>query len=90
MRAALRDDDLPVVIGQIADSGQDSDGKVMDFAEIVREAQARFVESDSDAAIVTSTSDYGFLADGWHYDNEGYLDLGAQFADAILRLEADR
>jgi hypothetical protein len=82
IRAALRVDDLPVVIGRISDSGQDADGKVWDHGEIVRQAQADFVEEDAAAALITTTDRYGY-SDKWHYDSEGYLDLGRQFADAL-------
>ena len=85
LRAALRVDDLPVVIGRIADSGQDSDGRVWDYGEVVRAAQAAFVEKDPNAALVTSTDAYAF-SDLWHYDSAGYLDLGRSFADAMVGL----
>ena len=86
IRAALRKDDLPVVIGRISDSGQDeADGKVWDFGDIVRRAQTSFVEQDGRAAIVTSTDEYGY-SDKWHYDSAGYIDLGRRFADQIATL----
>jgi hypothetical protein len=87
IRAALREDDLPVVIGRISDSGKDeTDGKVWDHGAVVREAQAAFVEKDGRAALVTSTDGYGY-SDPWHYDTAGYLDLGREFADALSRLQ---
>jgi len=85
IRAALRVDDLPVVVGRISDSGRDADGKVWDFGETVREAQAAFVRSDGRAALVTSTDEYSY-SDTWHYDTAGYLDLGRQFAEALVNL----
>jgi len=85
IRAALLTDDLPVVIGRISDSGQDADGKVWDHGEVVRVAQAAFVEKDPAAALVTSTDEYGY-SDKWHYDTAGYLDLGRQFAEALAAL----
>lgn len=85
IRAALRVDDLPVVIGRIADSGQDDDGKVMDYIDIVRNAQEHFVESDVNSAIVRTTDDYNW-SDRWHYDSAGYIDLGEKFALAIHKL----
>jgi hypothetical protein len=84
LRAALRVDDLPVVIGRISDSGQDDDGKVWDYGDVVREAQAAFVRQDARASLVTTTDDYGY-SDKWHYDTPGYIDLGRQFADALNR-----
>jgi len=87
LRAALREDDLPVVVGRISDSGQDADGKVWDHGELLREAQAAFVENDACAALVTSTDEYGY-SDRWHYNTAGYIDLGRRFAEAMSRLEA--
>jgi hypothetical protein len=88
IRAALRKDDLPVVIGRISDSGQDADGEVWDHGEVVRAAQAAFVENDATAAIVTTTDNYDY-SDKWHYDSAGYLDLGAKFAEAMAELAED-
>ena len=85
IRAALWADDLPVVIGRISESGQDADGKVWDFGDLVRAQQQQFVDGDRSAALVTSTDTYGY-SDPWHYDSEAYLDLGARFADEMSRL----
>ena len=85
IRAAFRVDDLPVAIGRISDSGQDEkDGKVWGFGKTVRDAQASFVQQDVAAALVTSTDSYGY-SDRWHYDSEGYIDLGKEFAEALVR-----
>jgi hypothetical protein len=87
LRAALRFDDLPVVIGMITDSGMAEDGTVMDFAKVVQAAQQRFVESDGCAALVTETETYGYPEnDAWHYDTDGYVKMGVAFADAIVAL----
>ena len=86
IRASLRSDDLPVVIGRISDSKRDNDGKVWDQGEIVREAQASFVKKDPTAFLVTSTDKYGY-SDKWHYDTKGYLDLGKEFAIGFQSLE---
>jgi len=84
LRAALRQDDLPVVIGRISDSGRDDDdGRVWDHGKRVRAAQAAFVAADQAAALVTSTDSYGY-SDKWHYDSEGYIDLGRRFAEALV------
>lgn len=85
MRAAMRLDDLPVVIGRISDSGRDDDGLVWDHGAVVRDAQANFARKDGRAALVTSTDEYGY-SDNWHYNSAGYLDLGGKFADAYLRI----
>ncbi len=86
VRAAFRQDDLPVVIGRISDSGRDEDGAVWDFGGAVRAAQQAFVGSDVRAALVTSTDDYGY-SDPWHYDSAGFLDLGKRFAEALFALQ---
>lgn len=82
IRAAFLQDDLPIVIGRISDSGNDNDGKVWDYGTKLRWQQARFVNRDADAALVTSTDNYDY-SDKWHYDSEGYIDLGRQFAKAM-------
>ena len=83
IRAALRADDLPVAIGRISDSGKDDkDGKVWDFGEQVRAAEAAYVEHDGRAGLVTTTDKYGY-SDPYHYDSAGYIDLGKQFAETL-------
>lgn len=86
MRASFHMDDLPVVLGKISDSWDDSDGKVWDHGELVQYAQEKFARTDSKAAIVRSTRYYGY-SDPWHYDSKGYLDLGERFADAMYQLK---
>ncbi len=86
IRAALRVDDLPVVIGRISDSGKDENGKVWEYGDIVRRIQAFYVESDNNAALVKSTDNYQY-SDPWHYDSKGYIDLGEKFAEAVFRLQ---
>jgi len=87
LRAALRVDDLPLVIGRITDSGMSEDGSVMDYIETVQNAQQEFVNSDSCAAYVTATDDLPYLEDGWHYNTEGFIRLGTAFAEAMIKLE---
>lgn len=86
IRASLHRDDLPVVIGRISDSGKDEkDGKVWDFGDQVRAAQESFAGKDTAAAVVKSTDKYGY-SDPWHYDSAGYIDLGKEFAEAMMKL----
>lgn len=85
MRAAFRTDDLPVVIGRISDSHNDADGLVWDFGNIIRWEQAKFVNQDGHAALVTSTDNYNY-SDKWHYDTAGYIDFGKQFARKMVPL----
>ncbi|MEZ6059975.1 MAG: sialate O-acetylesterase [Planctomycetaceae bacterium] len=86
IRAAFRADDLPVVIGRISYADRNKPAWV--HGEIVRQAQADFAKNDANAALVVSTDEYGY-SDPWHYDSAGYVDLGRQFADALVKLEAD-
>ena len=85
IRAALLVDDLPVVLGEISDSGNADDGHVWDYLEIVQQAQAQFVASDKHAALVTSTRNYSY-SDRYHYNSEGFIDLGEKFAEALIFL----
>jgi len=87
IRAALRVDDLPVVIGKITDSGMAEDGTMMDYIETVQRAQQDFVASDACAAYVTVTDNLAYLDDGWHYDSDGFMRLGKAFAVAMSDLE---
>ncbi len=87
IRAALRQDDVPVVVGRISDSNHGGK-KVWVHGEIVRAAQAAFCKKDGRAALVTSTDKYGY-SDPWHYDTAGYLDMGKRFAEALVKLQSD-
>lgn len=86
-RAALRQDDLPLVIGQIKDSGDTPETHMMQFSPEVRAQQQSFVEADACAALVAPTDEFGFLPDGWHYLSDDYLTLGEAFAEAMVALE---
>ncbi len=85
MRATFRNNDLPVVIGKISDSENDEDGKVWDYGELVQYAQEKYAKTERNAAIVRSTKFYTY-SDPWHYDSNGYIDLGEKFAEAIFHL----
>ncbi len=85
IRVSLRDDDLPVVIGKISDSGKDNNGKTWEYGELVQYAQEKYAKTDKNAAIVRDTKDYKY-SDPWHYDSAGYIDLGVKFAEAVYRL----
>ena len=86
LRAALRTDDLPVVIGRITDSGADEDGLLMDYSPVVQRAQAAYAAEDRCAALVDVSEGMGWT-DDWHYDTKTYLRLGQAFADAMHRLQ---
>ncbi|MBU2995876.1 sialate O-acetylesterase [Cellulophaga baltica] len=85
VRASFRTGDMPVVIGKISDSGNNKNGKVWEYGELVQYAQEKFALTDKNATIVRSTKNYKY-SDKWHYDSEGYIDLGEKFADAIYQL----
>jgi len=87
LRAAMRVDDLPVVIGKVTDSGMSEDGSVMDYIETVQQAQQDYAANDACTAYVTVTDDLGYLDDGWHYDTDGFVRLGTAFAEAMRELE---
>jgi hypothetical protein len=87
LRAALRVDDLPVIVGKITDSGMADDGSVMDYIDTVQQAQQDFVNDDACAAYVTVTDDIEHSADAWHYDSDGYIRMGTAFAEAVKGLE---
>lgn len=90
IRAGFRTDDLPVVIGKISDSWDDPvDGKVWDHGELVQYAQEKYARSDGFAAIVRNTRYYKY-SDPWHYDSNGYLDLGEKFAEALYQLDTQK
>lgn len=87
MRASFLTDDLPVVIGKISDSHNNEVGKVWTYGELVQYAQEKYAKTDKNAAIVRSTHNYKY-SDRWHYDSEGYIDLGKEFAEAVFQLNS--
>ncbi|WP_369047971.1 sialate O-acetylesterase [Tenacibaculum sp. UWU-22] len=89
IRASFRRDDLPVVIGKISDSWNDKkqkDGKVWNYGELVQYAQEKYVKTDKNAAIIRDMRYYKY-SDPWHYDSNGYIDLGEKFAKALYILD---
>ena len=82
LRAALRRDDLPVAIGRISDSKKGTTELTWRYGDLVRQGQADFVDSDGYAKLVTQTDEYKY-SDPWHYDSQGYIELGKRFAEAI-------
>ncbi|GGZ87484.1 sialate O-acetylesterase [Algibacter mikhailovii] len=85
IRASLLSDDLPVVIGKISDSHNIDTGIVWPFGDLVQYAQEKYAKTDKNAAIVRSTRNYKY-SDRWHYDSNGYIDLGKEFALAVYQL----
>ena len=84
LRAAMRADDLPFVMGRISDSRLNKGEPTPQWThgDIVRAAQAEVALTDPHAELVTSTDAYGY-SDPAHYDTAGYLDLGERFAEAM-------
>ena len=80
------------MVGRISDSslrdGKEGSKRIWKYGELVRKQQQAFIDGDASAALVTSTDQYDY-SDPWHYDSPGYLDLGEQFAEAMLRLAAE-
>lgn len=85
IRASLLSDDLPVVIGKISDSHNNKEAKVWKYGELVQYAQEKYARTDKNAAIVRSTRKYNY-SDPYHYDSDGYIDLGEEFGKAIYHL----
>lgn len=85
MRATFRNNDLPIVIGKISDSGDDVDGKVWGFGELVQYGQEKFAATESNVIIIRTTSGYKY-SDKYHYKSDGYIDLGKEFAKAVFLL----
>ncbi|MCP4724947.1 MAG: sialate O-acetylesterase [bacterium] len=89
IRTAFKTENVPVVIGRISDSGDDADGEMMEYCEIVRKAQMDFVNKDINASLVTETDEYGY-SDSWHYDTMGFIEFGKRFAEAVFNLQKNR
>lgn len=49
--------------------------------------QEKYARTDPQAAIIRTTRYYKY-SDPWHYDSEGYIDLGKQFAEAVYQLSS--
>jgi hypothetical protein len=86
MRAVFGNRTLPVVIGKITDSEQDSDGKVWDYGELVQYAQEKFCKLDSNASVIRNTKNYKY-SDKYHYNSVGYVDFGVEFAKEFQKLK---
>ncbi|WP_367757071.1 sialate O-acetylesterase [Flavobacterium sp. WC2430] len=85
MQAAFRNNDLPIVIGKISDSGDDVDGKIWAYGELVQYGQEKFAAMEPHVSIVRTTSTYKYT-DKYHYKSDGYIDLGKEFAKSIFLL----
>ena len=87
IRAAFRSPNLPVVIGKITDSKLNESVQVMKYSKQVRIAQEAFAELDACAAISRATEDNSYPSDDeWHYDTDGYIRMGIDFAHQLSSL----
>ena len=88
-RTAFWDQDLPVAIGLISDSGAGRGKPTWKYGSLIRRAQRAVAKEDPLVVLVDSTEGYRY-SDRAHYDTKGYLDLGRQFADALIGLQRER
>ena len=89
LRASLRNEKLPVIIGKINDSHMTSNGgPTQPFIKIVHSAQKKFTEEDDCASYVTEIESYNFSDDAWHYNTDGFIKMGIAFAKAVKKLES--
>lgn len=82
IRQTFGHENLPIVIGKISDLRKEKKLKVWLFGKIVQNAQELFVKEDRNAIIVRNTENYSY-SDTFHYDSEGYILLGKEFAKAV-------
>lgn len=88
MREVFDNPELPIVLGKIADSGMDpEDGKMMNYLEVVQQAQLDFTDEDCCALLVNNTTHFNFLPDKWHYKSDNYIELGEAFAEAAFSFQ---
>tara|TARA_A100001035_G_scaffold181653_1_gene144455 strand:- start:109 stop:912 length:804 start_codon:yes stop_codon:yes gene_type:complete len=88
LRASLRNEKIPAIIGKINDSHMTSNGgPTQPFIKIVHSAQKNFTEEDDCASYVTEIESYNFSDDAWHYDTDGFIKMGIAFANAVEQLE---
>lgn len=84
-RAALRVDDLPVVIGKITDS-ELGEEDIMPYIDRVHLAQQLFVAKDTCASYMTNSDSYTYGDDPWHYTSKSFIDMGNDFAVSYQKL----
>lgn len=87
IRASFHNDDIPIVLGKISESWKGENGKVWTYGELIQHAQEKFVRKDQQAAIVRDTRFYNY-ADPWHYDSDGYIRMGKDFARVLSTILA--
>ncbi len=86
LRAALRKDDIPVILGKITDSELGEDD-IMPYIKRIHLAQQQFVEQDICAGYMTQSDTYPYSEkDVWHYLSEGFVRMGEDFAKVYVKL----
>jgi len=87
LRAALRDDALPVAVGRISDSNARTPpyDLVWEHLSIVQEAQDTVARNDRAVDVMTLTERYKY-SDPYHYDTDGFRMLGTDFAEKMREL----
>lgn len=86
IRAAFREDNIPVVIGKITDS-ELGEEDIMPYIKRVHLAQQQFVEQDICASYMSKTENYPYNEkDAWHYLSEGFVKMGEDFALSYIKL----
>ena len=90
LRASLRNEKLPVIIGKIYDSHMTSNGgHTQLFIKTIHSAQKKFTNEDDCAFYVTEIGPCKFYDDAWHYDTDGFIKMGIAFAKALKQLEGN-
>jgi Carbohydrate esterase, sialic acid-specific acetylesterase/Secretion system C-terminal sorting domain len=85
LRDTLNLPDLPFVIGAIADELPLGS---YPYRETVLDAQRRRAETDPNALLV-NTADYEMDTDNVHFNSNGVMELGTEFAEAIVTLTTE-
>lgn len=89
MSKRFNKENIPIVIGKISDSWKSDTGKVYKYGELVQYAQEKYARTYKNVEIVRNTRYYKY-SDTWHYDSDGFIDLGVKFAEAVYSLDKNK
>jgi hypothetical protein len=89
MSKRFNKENIPIVIGKISDSWKSDTGKVYKYGELVQYAQEKYARTYKKVKIVRNTRYYKY-SDTWHYDSDGFIDLGVKFAEAVYSLDKNK
>ena len=84
MRKETGKPELPVVIGRISSRILESKKFKMPFVKVVQDAQEAVTKTDKHAFVI-DTDDLSQRDDLVHYDQQGQLDLGKRFGEAMIK-----